>query len=371
MSNRSRRGASRFSPLGLSVLLVSASLGGASASGGPQYVALRAKRHCDTKLAYATLLENPSDYAGRVIELRGKISGTVETADGLSVLLGLGKNDSLSLDIPKGEAALLRDYVNPTVRVLAQVEEGSSGNTVALKVLALAQDSDVKAIEAQEAARTARRQAASRGWTQNVSAPSRTSLSARGSFTRALTGAASADAERWAQYYDQNLTPRVKPLFIPYYRFIAGQNRKLGGDQVGLITASLLHFADANNVDPRLVVAMIIAESGFDPNSTSRSGAMGLGQLMPETARDLGIDNAYDPVKNLQGSIAYLSSRLNNFGYRFQDGSVSFEHAALALAAYNAGMGAVKKYKGIPPYRETQAYVNRVVSTYRQLCGGE
>jgi soluble lytic murein transglycosylase-like protein len=137
----------------------------------------------------------------------------------------------------------------------------------------------------------------------------------------------------------------------------------------GMITVSLLHFADRYNVDPRLVVAMILAESGFNPNATSRVGAMGLGQLMPGTAAALGVSNPYDPVQNLDGSINYLRSRLDTFADQaLPGGGYSFEQVAYALAAYNAGTNAVKKYKGIPPYRETQAYVRRVMSLYQQLC---
>ena len=110
----------------------------------------------------------------------------------------------------------------------------------------------------------------------------------------------------------------------------------------------------------RLVVAMMIAESGFDIYSTSRTGAMGLGQLMPETARGLGVTNAYDPVQNIAASVRLLRGHLDQYG-----GQIT-----LTMAAYNAGPGAVRKYHGVPPYRETQRYVAKVADLYRQLCGG-
>jgi soluble lytic murein transglycosylase-like protein len=115
---------------------------------------------------------------------------------------------------------------------------------------------------------------------------------------------------------------------------------------------------------------MIIAESHFNPNATSRVGAAGLGQLMPRTAASLGVNNPYDHVQNLNGSIRYLRSRLDTFADKaLPGGGLSFEQISLALAAYNAGTGAVKKYRGIPPYRETRAYVNKIVSLYRYLIG--
>lgn len=109
--------------------------------------------------------------------------------------------------------------------------------------------------------------------------------------------------------------------------------------------------ADAQISQP-LLAAIIAAESSGDPNAVSRSGAMGLAQLMPETASRFGVASPFDPQENLMGAAAYLSVLLDIFG-----GDV-----ALSLAAYNAGDGAVREHNGVPPYAETRAYVPKVLN---------
>lgn len=117
--------------------------------------------------------------------------------------------------------------------------------------------------------------------------------------------------------------------------------------------------ARQNQLDPALLQAVMTAESGGNPQATSPVGAMGLMQLMPGTAKDLGVTNPYDPAQNLAGGARYLSSLTHKYGL------------ANGVAAYNAGPGAVEAHGGVPPYPETQHYVQKVLSLYKEFQNGD
>lgn len=119
---------------------------------------------------------------------------------------------------------------------------------------------------------------------------------------------------------------------------------------------TVLKVAKVHQVDPALVRALIHAESHFNPLATSRVGAQGLMQLMPATAKELGVRDSLDPTQNIQGGVKYIAQLLKQF-----NGNISY-----ATAAYNAGPNAVRKYKGIPPYKETQVYVKRVAILHQR-----
>ncbi len=124
-----------------------------------------------------------------------------------------------------------------------------------------------------------------------------------------------------------------------------------GGDLVRLAEDA----ARRHGLDPALVLSVVAVESGFRPEAVSPKGAQGLMQLMPRTAASLGVSDAFDPEQNLDAGVRHLEALVRQYG-----GDLT-----RALAAYNAGQGAVARYGGVPPYPETRAYVRRVLERYR------
>ncbi|MGI6112613.1 MAG: lytic transglycosylase domain-containing protein [Mahellales bacterium] len=122
------------------------------------------------------------------------------------------------------------------------------------------------------------------------------------------------------------------------------------------IDAAIAKASKLYNLDGNLIRSVIKAESNFNPQAVSRAGAMGLMQLMPKTAASLGVTDAFDIEQNILGGSKYLRSMLDTFNNDIQ----------LALAAYNAGPGNVKAYNGVPPFKETKAYINRILGSLEQ-----
>ncbi|TGL55587.1 lytic transglycosylase domain-containing protein [Leptospira kemamanensis] len=145
-------------------------------------------------------------------------------------------------------------------------------------------------------------------------------------------------------------------LPFPESREPLSGKEQLGKTTSGSLLETIESIAEAQGMDPNLVKAMVKAESGFKPKAVSPKGAMGLMQLMPDTAESLGVKDPFDPEENVQGGVKFLKGLMKEF-----------KDPEQAIAAYNAGPGAVKRYKGIPPYEETKQYVSKVKRFYKDF----
>jgi len=153
--------------------------------------------------------------------------------------------------------------------------------------------------------------------------------------------------------------PAVRPAALRTASPVTGAGGA-GGAVAGVPYADLFNAAGARHgVSPKLLAAVAKVESGYNPQAVSRAGAQGLMQIMPGTAKGLGVQNAFDPAQAVEGAAKLLARNLRDFG-----------SLDLALAAYNAGGGAVRKHGGIPPFAETQAYVPKVRAALAALGGG-
>lgn len=169
---------------------------------------------------------------------------------------------------------------------------------------------------------------------------------ASGGFASALQAATTEDVAGSAGATTSGYQPAVQGT---------GSSGESGGEYESLIDQA----ASRNGLDPAVLHGLIQQESGFDPSATSSAGASGLTQLMPGTASSLGVADPLNPAESIEGGARYLGQLMTQFGGNTED----------ALAAYNAGPGAVQQYGGIPPYAETQSYVSKVLGnaeTYRQ-----
>ena len=160
----------------------------------------------------------------------------------------------------------------------------------------------------------------------------------------------------------QKLTGETKKPDKDFQSILDSSMNKTSGEDVSKseINGLIDEYSQKNGLDADFVRAVVKQESGFNEHATSRCGAAGLMQLMPGTAKGLGVTDRYDAEDNVKGGTKMLANLLKTYG----------GNKELALAAYNAGGGAVKKYGGIPPYGETQRYVKNVLSIYNKYKGG-
>jgi len=271
----------------------------------------------------------------RTMEVKGVVKGTISMGGTHTILLERTDGENIYV-----QADTLPDWLvgnEVPARLLIKAERESESADLKARLIAASNEAEVAQYEAREAAKYAKPTSV-----PVVAAKKPTNVSAK----------------------DWNMAP--SQALLEYARFIKGQNKRLSDQEAYNIASGVIGYSVMYGVDARLIMAMVMAESNFNPNATSSVGAMGLGQLMPGTAKGLGVTNAYDTTQNLYGTVRMIKGHLERYGK--QTGN-NFDTLVLSLAAYNAGSGAVRRHGGVPPYRETQNYIRKVVSYYRAFIG--
>ena len=350
-------------------------MGNAAASSGPgfqnpteQYLVQRKAAGWRPDATVEAVSRNPAAFRDRVFEMEGRLTGLARGEDGDSLLI-LSETPLGSLPL---SMTLTPSWLQPgaRVRVLCSLVPPEEGEVVVgmpgLAVIAVASASDIAAAEALRPRSFAPRPASASKPAGRAATP----VASRSATTRAVPTLKGSQVGDKARTYP-DLSPSARGVFPQYRAYILKHNRKLNVAQADAITYALLRFSEEYDLDPRLMVATIIAESDFRIGTTSHKGAMGLTQLMPDEVRRLRLSNPYDPVQNIAGGVFLIKERLNRYSRSPQFKDATAEHIVLALASYNAGMGAVRRYGGVPPYRETQGYVRRIMRIYRELCAGD
>jgi len=271
----------------------------------------------------------------RTMEVKGVVKGTISMGGGHTILLERTDGENIYVQADSLPDWLVGNEV--PARLLIKAERESENADLKARLIAASNEAEVAQYEAREAAKYAK--------------PVRVPVAP-------AKKPANVSAKDW------NMAP--SQALLEYARFIKGQNKRLSDQEAYNIASGVIGYSVMYGVDARLIMAMVMAESNFNPNATSSVGAMGLGQLMPGTAKGLGVTNAYDTTQNLYGTVRMIKGHLERYGK--QTGN-NFDTLVLSLAAYNAGSGAVRRHGGVPPYRETQNYIRKVVSYYRAFIG--
>jgi soluble lytic murein transglycosylase-like protein len=334
----------------------------ASAQALPDYLRMR-KQHAVT---------GPVDYAKldaivgtAVVEAKGTVKGSFR----------VGERTSLIFERADGKSQIVESAVVPgwlvgnevPARLLVRVSREEQFAPMRVVMIGAAMETDMRTVDEKAAASAAAaKEAKAKPVAAKLKAPTttrKTGAPLSGMITRGGTRLSSrgGNVSRGSVVMS---TDKVVPI---YAAFIKKTNRRLSNSQALRIAQAVVGFSMHYKVDARLVMAILLVESGFDPNSVSRSGAMGLGQLMPGTAKWMGVADPFDTTQNLYGSVKLLRQHLDK--YRRKTGGDDLQSLVLSLAAYNAGEGAVRRHGGVPPYRETQRYVRKVVALYYKLAG--
>jgi hypothetical protein len=305
---------------------------------GQEYLRLRHLYKISTPVSQRVL----DDLVGaKICELNGTVKGTYKI--GASPMIQLERPDGTSMAV---EADAIPDWMQGNevrVRLIVRAQREMDGGPLICHVLA----SGTEAIAASD---------------EPPPAPAHSAKPVPDKKGSRLSG-----------YIPQSRGTGSREYFLTeneatpvYAAEIHRQNPRLSAAEAYRIAKGILTFSTYYHQDARLIMAIISVESDFNPNSTSKHGAQGLAQLMPGTASWMGVHNAYDSIENIYGCVKLINTHITQY---YKQTGRDWDALILALAAYNAGEGAVKRHGGIPPYRETQAYIRLVLKKYLAYRG--
>lgn len=304
-----------------------------------QYFAARARGQV-TSAPFETVRLQPQQWRPYLVEIRGTVTGNARRDDGATLIIDSPGVGTSMVEVDAETAAYAAD-AGQQVRVLAKVPDGTIVNR--LTVVAIVTEFDAASYETQQVRRAA--------------------LAATRPAPPAKRPRVRASRQQMASRGGMGV--RNASILQQYAQAVIYFNPRLPAGDAMRIAQSIIVYSNRYGLDARLVMAVVAVESNFNANAVSRVGAMGLGQLMPGTAAGLGVNDPWNPEQNLEGATRLLSGHIAQMATK----APTLEAIKLALACYNAGAGAVKKHKGIPPYRETQNYVRKVTRLYYQMCG--
>jgi soluble lytic murein transglycosylase-like protein len=287
-----------------------------------------------------------------LIEVRGVIRGCARRDDGGTLIISRDAGDSFVVEaqqkLPEKTVDLSR-----TVRVLARIPADRPSFS-SLQLVAVTSEYEAAGLEIERE----KQQLAARPPVPVVS------RSRRRSVRQALRR---REAIRRGRSRQTLLASRGLDLLGRYAAAVRWFNPRLSEADAWRLAQSITTYSVRYGLDARLIMAVIAVESNFNATAVSPKGAMGLGQLMPGTASGLGVADPWSPEQNIEGATRLLRGHLSRAGAAVQ--APNWDQIRLALACYNAGAGAVRKYQGVPPYRETQNYIKKVGRLYFQMCG--
>lgn len=284
----------------------------------------------------------------KVVELKGLVKGSFQVGDRTTLMIERTDGGTEMV-----ETGALPDWLTGTdvaARLLVKASRADDTASLKAELIAAAPEGEVRPHDVAPPAAKPTGKAPKGASGKSIQNP--------------LSGPIGRGSSRGTARGRNDLSMPASEVAPIYAAFIKKVNPRLSNGEALKIAQAVIGYSLKFGVDARLIMAIVMTESDFKPGTVSHAGAMGLGQLMPVNMQELGLTNAFDTYQNLFGTVKLVRGHLMDYSNHDD-----FNRLVLALAAYNAGPGAVRKYGGVPPYRETQNYVRKVIALYNRFCG--